>query len=142
MDLVNICLYAEGKYSGSTYEENIMVSEEFFNKIKDKLDNKDFCKCELDGKFSAITAERDYQYFDEDDIADWTLEDLDPTNDGDEFYYEINDICKELCLDLEAECKEVKDWCKEHVKQFVDVTYSIPLSKKEELDKFVQELLK
>ena len=142
MDIVNIWLNAEGKFSGRTFEENIMVSEVYFNKIKDKLDYKDFCMCELDGKFSAITAERDYQFFDEDDIADWTLEDLDPTNDGDEFYYEINDICNELDLELEAECKEVKDWCKEHVKQFIDVTYSIPLSKKEELDKFVQELLK
>ena len=63
-----------------------MVSEEFFNKIKDKLDVKNFCKCELDGKFSEVVADRDYQYFDEEDVADWTLEDLDPMNDGDEFF--------------------------------------------------------
>lgn len=45
-------------------------------------------------------------------------------------------------LDLDEECKEVHNWCKEHVKQIINVTYSVPVSKKEELDKFVKELLK
>lgn len=140
--LVNICLFAEGAYSGNTYEENVMVTEDFFNKIKDKLDAKNFCKCELDGKFSEVSADKDYQYFTEEDVAGWTLEDLDSTNDGDEFFLEIRDICKSMNLDLDEECKDVRNWCKEHVKQVINVTYSVPVSKKEELDKFVKELLK
>ena len=35
MDIVNLNFYAEGYYSGSTYEENITVSKEFYEKIKD-----------------------------------------------------------------------------------------------------------
>ena len=37
MDIVNLNFYAEGYYSGSTYEENITVSKEFYKKLKIKL---------------------------------------------------------------------------------------------------------
>lgn len=138
--VVNICLYAEGYNSGSTYEENIMVSEEFFDKIKEQLDNFDFYKDDLDGKYSEVLAERDYQYFTEEDILDWTLGDLESRNDDNIFYLDILTICEKNNLSLGEECKRVKEWCKERIKK-VKVTYEIPVSKKAELDRFVQSLL-
>ena len=38
MNLVNLNFYAEGYYSGQTYEENILITEDFYNKIKDKVE--------------------------------------------------------------------------------------------------------
>ena len=34
VNIVNLCCYGEGYYSGATYEENIAVSKDFFEKIK------------------------------------------------------------------------------------------------------------
>lgn len=35
MELVNVCLFAEGYYSGSTYEDNIWIKKSSYEKLKD-----------------------------------------------------------------------------------------------------------
>ena len=35
MELVNVNLYAEGYYSGATYEDNIWIKESSYEKLRD-----------------------------------------------------------------------------------------------------------
>ena len=79
MDIVNLCFYAEGYYSGSTYEENITVSKEFYEKIKDKVEEMEVCVYELDGKHSTTYGNIEVQSCNEEDIIDWWEE---TKNDG------------------------------------------------------------
>ena len=51
MELVNVCLFAEGYYSESTYEDNIWIKKSSYEKLKDIFPTEIGCG-ELDGKFS------------------------------------------------------------------------------------------
>ena len=53
MELVNVCLFAEGYYSGSTYEDNIWIKKSSYEKLKDIFPTE-ICCGELDGKFSEV----------------------------------------------------------------------------------------
>lgn len=43
MELVNVCLFAEGYYSGSTYEDNIWIKKSSYEKLKDIFPTKIGC---------------------------------------------------------------------------------------------------
>lgn len=108
MDIVNLNFYAEGYYSGSTYEENITISKEFYEKIKDKLEEMEVCVYELDGKHSTTYGNIEVQSCNEENIIDWWEE---TENDGSFFYNELSWICKcYFNLDLDKEIKEVEEY--------------------------------
>lgn len=41
MDLVNVCLYAVGYYSTTTYEDNIWIKKSSYEKLEDIFSNRD-----------------------------------------------------------------------------------------------------
>lgn len=74
MNVVNLCFSAEGYYSGQVYEENVTISEEFYEKIKDKVSEMEVYISELDGKHSEVLGEIDVQPCEEKDIPEWYTE--------------------------------------------------------------------
>ena len=60
MELVNVCLFAEGYYSGSTYEDNIWIKKSSYEKLKDIFPTEIGCG-ELDGKFSEVMGDVEIQ---------------------------------------------------------------------------------
>lgn len=131
MDVVNLCFYAEGYYSGSTYEENITVSKEFYEKIKDKVEEMEVCVYELDGKHSTTYGNIEIQSYNEEDIIDWWEE---TENDGSVFYDELSWICGYLNLDLDKEIKEVEEYI-----DSLDTYEKIEIRvKKSQMDKLVE----
>lgn len=39
MDLVKVGIYAEGYYSGQTYTEEYFIKENFYNRLKEEINN-------------------------------------------------------------------------------------------------------
>lgn len=132
MDIVNLNFYAEGYYSGSIYEENITVSKEFYEKIRDKLEEMEVCVYELDGKHSTTYGNIEVQSCNEEDIIDWWEE---TENDGSFFYSELSWICQcYFNLDLDKEIKEVEEYI-----DSLDTYEKIEIRvKKSQMDKLVE----
>lgn len=136
MELVNVCLLAEGYYSGSTYEDNIWIKKSSYEKLKDIFPTEISCG-ELDGKFSEVMGDVEIQ-------DDWHTDEEyskagDAKHDGDYLEWELEELYKENDLDWEVEQKEIKEYFN-NLDVWEEVTVSIPSSKKSELMKFVETL--
>ena len=136
MELVNVCLFAEGYYSGSTYEENIWIKKSSYEKLEDVFPKEISCG-ELDGKFSEVMGNVEIQ-------DDWhTDEEYSKAgiaeNDGDYLEWELRDLYKNNNIDWDLEQKEIKEYFK-NLDVLEEVTVSIPSSKKSELMEFVKTL--
>lgn len=136
MNVVNLCFYADGYYSGHTYEENITISEELYEKIKDKVSEMEVYVSELDGKYGEVLGEIEAQPCEEKDIPDWYTE---PEDDGDTFWNNLEKLCEEEGLDLPTDVKKVKEYVKS-IDYCVDVTVSVKKSNVEKLKKFADTL--
>lgn len=82
-----ITAFAEGYYSGQTYLENVVMTNEFYEKNKEVLDEISLYIGELDGKHSEVEC-----YIEIDEMDGNTLQDLEE-NDGCRLYEKI---CDEL----------------------------------------------
>lgn len=136
MNLVNLNFYAEGYYSGQTYEENILITEDFYNKIKDKIEGMKVYVWGLDGKHSEILGDIDVQFCEEKDISDW-YRDLE--NDGSIFLEDLEYLCQDLELDL----VENKKIATEYAKSFdykIEMTFNVRKSQIDKIKKFIEEL--
>ena len=136
MNVVNLCFFAEGSYSEQTYEENIVISEDLYEKIKDQISEMKVSVSDLDGKHSEVLGEIEVQPCPENEIADWYTP---SNNDGKSLYYELGILCKSLGLDLIEDIRNVEDFV-ESIDYKVDVTVSVKKSKKDELSQFVKTL--
>ena len=137
MDIVNLNFYAEGYYSGSTYEENITVSKEFYEKIKDKVEEMEVCVYELDGKHSTTYGNIEVQSCNEEDIIDWWEE---TKNDGSFFYSELSWICQcYFNLDLDKEIKEVEEYI-DSLDTYVEIEVRVKKSQMDKLVEFMHKL--
>lgn len=136
MNVVNLCFYAEGYYSGQEYEENVTISEEMYEKIEHEIADMKVYVPELDGKYSEILGEIDVQFCEESKIADWCSC---VKNDGELFWDKLKEICQYKGLDIVNDIEEVDkfinslDFC-------VDVTLSVKKSKVDELKAFAESL--
>lgn len=74
MKLVIISGYACGYYSESEWKENIFITEEGYNKIKDKVDELDIHIGELDGKHSETMADIEVEIVNEKDFEKYSWE--------------------------------------------------------------------
>ncbi len=136
MNVVNLCFYAEGYYSGQTYEENVIISEELYEKIKDRVSEMEVYIDELDGKHSEVLGEIDIQPCNEKDIPEWYTN---ASNDGEKFRERLYYICEDLGLDLNSDEENVDEYI-ETLDYNIDVTVSIKKSDKDKLLKFVENL--
>ncbi|MEG2289577.1 MAG: hypothetical protein RSC24_06380 [Clostridium sp.] len=95
MKITEINMYGEGYYSGSSEEENLLVTTEFYNKfLKDKVENRlmetGICLGELDGKHSEVYGEIGFIHYDNDKEL---VSRHKPENDNNSLRDEIFDIC-------------------------------------------------
>lgn len=138
MDIVNLAFYACGYYSGQTYYENIAVSKEFYEKIKDRVEEMEVYVYELDGKHSTTYGYIDIQPYNETDIIHnwyWMSE-----NDGNVFYSKLSWTCScYFNLDLDKEIKEVKEYI-DSLDTYVEVEVRVKKSQKDKLMDFVETL--
>lgn len=136
MELVNINLFAEGYYSGRTYEDNIWIKKSSYEKLMDVFPEEISCG-ELDGKYSEVMGEvevQDYSYTDE-----YYAKNADVAHDGDYLEWSLRDLYESNGLDWVEEQKEITDYLR-HLDLYEEVTVSVPHSKVEELMKFVDNL--
>jgi len=137
MDIVKLNVYAEAYYSGATYEEDVVISKNLYEKIKTELDEYDsennenasgIYVGELDGKHSEVEGDLSIEVYSEDEVADcdWNL-----NEDGDRLYYKVKDICDEKDLDLDEDIKAVKEYLK-NVDSYVEISI---MAKKSNVDK-------
>lgn len=136
MELVNVCLFAEGYYSGSTYEDNIWIKKSSYEKLKDIFPTEIGCG-ELNGKFSEVMGNVEIQ-------DDWHTDEEyskagSAKHDGDYLEWELKDLYRDNNLDWEAEQKEIKEYL-DSLDLYEDVTVCIPASKKSEFMRFVKTL--
>lgn len=107
MELVNVNLYAEGYYSGSTYEDNIWIKKSSYEKLKDIFPTEIDCG-ELDGKHSEVIG--DVEIYSvcktDEDYAEAGI----PECDGDNLELELKYLYEENGLDWVAEQKEIKEY--------------------------------
>ena len=136
MNVVNLCFYATGTYSGQEYEENVTISEGMYEKIKDEIDNMKVYIPELDGKYSEVLGEIEVQPCEEAEIADWYS---DTKNDGDSFWKELQKICQSKGLDVVKDVEEVEKFI-QSLDFNVEITLSVRKSKIDELITFVKSL--
>lgn len=138
MELVNVSLYAEGYYSGETYEENIWIKKSSYEKLKDDFPEKIGCG-ELDGKYSNVSG--DVEVEDEWETDDDYARAVMPQNDGNILKYKLADLYEENGLDWVTEQKEIKEYF-DGLDKWVVVSVKIPSSKKDELLKYVDKICK
>lgn len=136
MELVNVCLYAEGCYSEATYEDNIWIKKSSYEKLRDIFPTEVSCG-ELDGKYSDVMGEVEIQ-------DDWhTDEEVSKAgyakHDGDLLEWELKDLYKNNNIDWDLEQKEIKEYF-DNLDVWEEVTVTIPSSKKTKLMEFVETL--
>lgn len=145
MDIVKLNVYAEAYYSGATYEEDVVISKNLYEKIKTELDEYDSDNNEnargvyiggLDGKHSEVEGDLSVKVYSEDEIADcsWDL-----NEDGDSLYYKVKDICDEKDLDLDEDIKSVQDYLK-NVDSYVEISIMVKKSNVEKVKEYAESL--
>ena len=145
MDIVKLNVYAEAYYSGATYEEDVVISRNLYEKIKTELDEYDsennenargVYVGELDGKHSEVEGDLSVKVYSEDEVADcsWDL-----NEDGDMLYYKIKDICDEKDLDLDEDIKTVQDYLK-NVDSYVEISIMVKKSNVEKVKEYAESL--
>ena len=136
MNVVNLCFYAEGYYSGQEYEENITISEDMYENIKHEIDDMQVYISGLDGKHSEVLGDIDIQPCEENNIKDWYLE---TKNDGESFWERLQEVCKAKGLDIVKDVEEVKNYIN-RLDFNVEVTLTVRKSKVGELIAFAEKL--
>ena len=144
MDIVKLNLYAEAYYSGAVYEEDIVISKNLYEKIKEELNKYDYknengsgiCITELDGKYSEDDGRLYIEEYSEDEVpnCNWDIKE-----DGEELYYTIKDICNEKSLDLDTNIKTVKEYLNS-IDSYVEVSVRARKSNVEKIKEYANSL--
>lgn len=145
MDIVKLNVYAEAYYSGTTYEEDVVISKNLYEKIKTELDEYDSDNNEnargvyvgeLDGKHSEVEGDLSVKVYSEDEVTDcsWDL-----NEDGDMLYYKIKDICDEKDLDLDKDIENVKEYLK-NVDSYVEICIRTKKSNVDKIKEYAESL--
>lgn len=136
MDLTNINLYAEGEYSNNTYEDNIVIRRETYEKLKNQIKGIKCYITELDGKHSEVRADITITHYSEEEILDMTW---DSGCDGDDLKETLGDIFAEQDLDLEEEQKIVNEYLSS-LDTYVNLTIKVRHSNVEKVQEFCAKL--
>ena len=126
MELVNINLFAEGYYSGRTYEDNIWIKKSSYEKLMDIFPEEISCG-ELDGKHSEVMGKvdvQDYSYTDE-----YYAKNADIAHDGDYLGWSLCDLYESNGLDWVEEQNEINEYLS-HLDLYEEVTVSVPLNER------------
>lgn len=101
---VRLSIEAEAYYSGSRYYEELFLTKELWDEIKDGFD-RCFYIHELDGKHSEIEADFAIDFFSESELETYQGEE----SDGYKLYYEAEQHLREDCIDaVQAEVESLR----------------------------------
>jgi len=137
MNVINLCCYGEGNYSGAKYEENIAISQDAYTKFKPEIDALEVYLGELDGKHSCVYGEVAAQLFTEEEILNAGFDET--YNDGDALYCQLEELFKSNGVDLDNELKMVDEYI-DSLDLIVDVTVRVKSSKAEKVREFASAL--
>ena len=137
MNVVNLCCYGEGNYSGASYEENVAISKDTYEQVKPDIEALEICLGELDGKHSCVYGEVEAQFFAEEEIPDAGFDE--PHNDGDEMYCQLKEVFESHDLNLDNEIRAVDDYIKS-LDLVVDVTVRVKASNATKVREFAESL--
>lgn len=158
--LIELNLYAEGAYSGATYEEVRFITvqdyikyfgsgqdtdaEDFEEYIYNTWNGREIYVGELDGKHSEVSGTVKVDFWDANRIAEYYSEDY--SEDGENLLDEITADAIGSKASFKEECDFAEEISK-HVKEVIDsigtkveVTVRVPKDKVEELNAFVEKL--
>ena len=134
MNLVNINVYGEGYYSGSSYEESIFLLEEDYKELGKDLDGIEVYLGELDGKHSEVYGEVYVEIITEEMQKTYNFN---KNNDGEELY----DLIEELSPNSKNMIERAKKYI-ETLDSLVDITFTVKKSQVEKIKEVVLELIK
>lgn len=144
MRLLNINCYAEGYYSGATYEENILIPADTFDnlpeEVRDKIINMKIGVGELDGKHSECFAEitqDGIQYFEDGEAKNSDMSNN--RSDGEKMYYKLDDIFKENGIDLDEEIIKAEKYINT-LDTYITKEYRIKKSWIDKVNEFIKTL--
>lgn len=145
MDIVKLNVYAEAYYSGATYEEDVVISKNLYEKIKTELDEYDsennenasgIYVGELDGKHSEVEGDLSVEIYSEGEVGDYSW---DLNEDGDNLYYKVKDICDEKNLDLDKDIENVKEYLK-NIDSYVEICIRTKKSNVDKIKEYAESL--
>lgn len=94
MELVNINIHAEGEFTGLTYDENVLITKESYDRLQDEI-SKIKCYIEnLDGEYSETLADINVTFLENKIIG---------INNRDMLWYKLNDLYKDNNIDFVSE---------------------------------------
>lgn len=136
MNLVKISLEAEGYYSEATYKEDIMITKESYEIIKEDVDNLDLYIYELDGKHSETEGDISIDEFTEEELL---KEHFPNDNDGDTLYDHLDDIFEKYNLKLDDELDMINKYVSK-LDTMIIMEISVKKSQKEKVLEFINKL--
>ena len=134
MNLVNINVYGEGYYSGSSYEESIFLLEEDYKELGKDLDGIEVYLGELDGKHSEVYGEVYVEIITEEMQKTYNFN---KNNDGEKLY----DLIEELSPNSKNMIKRAKKYI-ETLDSLIDITFTVKKSQVGKIREVVSELIK
>ena len=134
MNLVNINVYGEGYYSGSSYEESIFLLEEDYKELGKDLDGIEVYLGELDGKHSEVYGQVEVEIITEEMQKTYNFN---KNNDGEELY----DLIEELSPNSKNMIERAKKYI-ETLDSLIDITFTVKKSQVGKIREVVSELIK
>lgn len=134
MNLVNINVYGEGYYSGSSYEESIFLLEEDYKELGKDLNGMEVYLGELDGKHSEVYGQVEVEIITEEMQKTYNFN---KNNDGEELY----DLIEELSPNSKNMVERAKKYI-ETLDSLIDITFTVKKSQVGKIREVVSELIK
>ena len=138
MDIVRISAYACGYHSDAEYEEDIFITKDFYEIIKNKVEGLEFYIGELDGKHSETEADIEVTEYTEEELLT-TSDLLDNSSDNNSLYYELEYLLKDNNVSLEEEVRKVRDYL-DTLDTIINFEATIKKSQKIKVLEFIKSL--
>lgn len=133
MNLVNINVYGEGYYSGSSYKETIFLLEEDYNSLEEDFNGKIMDLGELIRKHSQVDGEIYVEIITEEDQLNYKF---DVSNDGEYLYWELDSIN----TNIDEMIKRANNYI-ESLDRLVEVKFTVKKSQIEAVNNAVYEII-
>lgn len=136
MELVQINAYAEGYYSGQTHEENVFITKESYEKVKEDVGAIEIYVYDLDGKHSEVESDITIIELTEEELLEM---DLNVENDGEDLYYKVKRLFENYEIDLNNEKRIVNEYLNT-LDTLTTFEVTVKESQKEKVLEFIQTL--
>jgi hypothetical protein len=139
MNLTRIKCYAEGYYSGNTYEDNLIIRTETYVHLESDILSMNLYKSELDGKHSEVKCNITVEHYWEKDIPNINFDDF--AQDGDTLHEHMFSVFKNNHLDLNKELECIEEYLKT-VDTIIIARFKVKKSQVAIIEKFIENLNK